>query len=331
MTHVHATAAPPAGTGPEDLRRYLDGLWEKEPFVHAAAWTEHLCGVLPLLDLFPDASHDPQEPRRLVEGVRTGALLAALGLFTPNTHFAPSLPAVRAERVPGLGLTLEGRFRYASPQADLSLVPLRVAGEEQLRLVLLPHTHDGLRTYGAGRATEPGWGELTGAVVQEAELSHPVTWDLDGPLVRVLDSYGWEFARRSVTWSARVIADLRRSLAATGSGTEALSTSQYLAHELSKLEIEISLAAAAASFGAELKGEEPGGQSAAAVLLAATDLLTRTARVVEDMSTELGLTPSPCAADSWPAGQIQGYFGGRRMAESQLARRMGLVPEAVAR
>jgi DNA-binding transcriptional ArsR family regulator len=305
-----------------NIVRELDELWAASTFADAAARTEQLCGVLPLLDLFND------DPYGLAEQVRDRRRIAALGLFTPNALFALAYPTIRAIR-DGDQIVLDGRFRYAVARADVSLVDIEL--EDQTRLALLPHTLEGVRVHGAGHAEDWGWGELTGAVLQARALSRPVSWVADGPLVRTLDDYGWEFARRSSSWTTRIIADLRRVLANTGVGTEALSTSQYIAHELSKLEIEISLAASAARFGPAFKGEEPGGQAMAAVLLSCTDLLRRSVRVAEDLNTELGLWPIPGADTDWPAASIHAYFGGRRMLESELARRMGLVrPETSA-
>lgn len=318
---VASESVPAAGPIPDRAaarRQQLDEVWESGPFAEAAARTEHLCAVLPLLDLFP---HDPGGH---VSRVRSGGVRAALGLFTPNSEFALPLSPVLAERTDDGRLTLTGRLRYAVGDAELSLVPVRARDGDVTRLALLPHTLDGLRRYGAGRADGWGWVGLDRVTVDQDALSQPVSWAPGGPLAAVLDAYAWEFSRRSLTWSARVVADLRRELALTGDGTEALSTSQYLAHELSRLEIEISLAAALASFGADFKGEEPGGTSVAAALLAATDLLHRTVRVAEDMSTELGLEDSAAGAVGWPADAVQAWFGGRRMAGSELARRMGL-------
>ncbi|MYY09545.1 hypothetical protein GT204_11615 [Streptomyces sp. SID4919] len=323
VAHESAPAAGPPLDAADAHRQELDGIWAAGPFAEAAARTEHLLAVLPLLDLFP---HDPDGH---VSRARSGERRAALGLFTPNSEFALPVPAVHAERSGDGRLTLTGRFRYASEDAELSLLWLRVVDEDATRLALLPHTHEGLRRYGAGRAEGWGWIELDGVTVEEDVLSHPVSWAPEGPLSAVFDGYAWEFSRRSLTWSAGVVADLRRELALTGSGTEALSTSQYLAHELSKLEIEVSLAVALASFGAEFKAEEPGGTSVGAALLASTDLLSRTVQVAEDMSTELGLADSAVGAAGWPTGTVQAWFGGRRMAGGELARRMGLVPKDV--
>ncbi|UED83204.1 hypothetical protein [Streptomyces profundus] len=312
-------ATRPTEPGAPDLTRRLDEVWAAEPFAEAAARTEHLCAVLPLLDLF---EHDPYD---CAAAVRAGQQRAALGLFTPNAPFAVTEPTLRARPV-GAGLTaLTGRFRYADGAAEITLATVWSEEDETLRLALLPHTLAGVRLFGAGRAADRGWGEATDAALDGRALSRPVSWRPDGPLVPVLDAYAWEFSRRSVTWSAKVVADLRRALANTGEGTGALSTSQYLAHELSRLEIELSLAAAAASFGAEFKGEPPGGESVGAVLAAGTELLWRTVRIAEDLSTELGLVPGPVAEEGWPADVVQASFGGRRMVEGELARRMGLV------
>lgn len=43
------------------------------------------------------------------------------------------------------------------------------------------------------------------------------------------------------------------------------------------------------------------------------------------MSTELGLEYSAVGATDWPADTVQAWFGGRRMAGGELARRMGLL------
>ncbi|MFC8274228.1 hypothetical protein ACFUJR_17215 [Streptomyces sp. NPDC057271] len=313
-----ALLAGPDAPDAEILTERLDAVWADEPFAEAAAQTEHLCAVLPLLELFP---HDPDGR---IAAVRAGGLRAALGLFTPNAQLARTVPTVRARRDADGRAVLTGRFRYADEAADLTVALVRFEDEEGVRLALLPHTLDGLRLYGAGRSQDRGWAELDGAAIDARAVSDPVNTDDDGPLTAVLDAYSWEFSRRSVTWSAKVVADLRRTLANTGEGAEALSTSQYLAHELSKLEIELSLAAAAASFGAAFKGERPGGQSVAATLLACTDLLWRTVRVAEDMSADLGLEPSPVADPAWPSDRVQASLGGRRLAGGELARRMGL-------
>lgn len=312
--------APKGGRASDEA---LDRIWETRPFAVAAALTEQVHGVLPLLDSF--AAGAP-----LLDDIRAGHVTASLGLFTPNALLSLTAPAVRADR-DGDRTLLHGRYRYATQDAEASVVPVRLDGATRLALV----THDaaGVRLHGAGRAAGWGWAELDGAPA--AALSRPVGWAPGGELTAALDAYAWAFARRALAWPARVVADLRRALARAGEGVEALSTSQYLAHELSKLEIEISLASAAARFGAGFKTEEPGGQAALATLLSTVDLIRRTARTAEDMATELGLEHSPAGvadrpdAADWPDAALQAYFGGRRVVENELARRMGLVPEAV--
>ncbi|MFH9347845.1 hypothetical protein [Kitasatospora sp. NPDC017646] len=312
---------PPAadpGTGVDQaLHEALDRIWEARSFAVAAALTEQVHGVLPLLDAF-----DATAP--LLDDVRAGHVTASLGLFTPNALLSLTTPAVRADR-DGSRTLLHGRYRYATQDAEVSVVPVRLDGGT--RLALLPHDAAGVRLYGAGRAAGWGWAELDGAPA--AALSRPVGWAPGGELTVALDAYAWAFGRRALAWPARVVADLRRALARVGEGVEALSTSQYLAHELSKLEIEISLASVAARFGAGFKAEEPGGQAALATLLSCVDLIQRTARTAEDLATELGLEHAPADAADWPDAALQAYFGGRRVVENELARRMGLVPEAV--
>ncbi|MER6914842.1 hypothetical protein ABT354_24470 [Streptomyces sp. NPDC000594] len=321
LADAPGTALPGAGATPEEIAAHLDRVWNELPFADALAHTEQLYGVLPLLALFPEDLDGH------LKAVRDGTRRAALGLFTPNAVFDATAPTVRAVRGPDGTLTLGGRFRTTAVRADITLVALHHEDDATTRLALLPHTLDGLRHHGAGRARDGGWTTVDGAVLDARAVTGPVSRGPDGPLAPVIDAYGWEFSRRAVTWSAGTVAELRRSLAGTGEGTEALSTSQYLAHELSKLEIELSLAAAAASFGPEFKQAPAGAEPAAAVLVAATDLLARTVRVAEDMTTELGLVSGP-GGDDWPAEVVPSCFGGRRMAEGELARRMGLVPGA---
>lgn len=52
--------------------------------------------------------------------------------------------------------------------------------------------------------------------------------------------------------------------------------------------------------------------------------------MAEDLATELGLPNTPVDAADWPADAVQALFGGRRVVEGELARRMGLIPAEVA-
>jgi hypothetical protein len=278
-------------------------------FTDAAAAVEHANGILPLLDLFP------ADVDGLLTSVRHRRLAAGLALFTPNALFDMTRPALRGVRE-GDRVVLDGRFRFADERTELSVVDVALDGVT--RLALLPHeTVDVAGT----------WGETVGVVLPVHGLSVPVSWAPGSRLMSTFDGYAWEFARCCTAWSATVVSDLRRVLAITGVGAEALSTSQYVAHELSKLEIEILLAGAASGFGPEFKAEPPGGQRAAAVLLSGTDLLARTVAVTENLAASLGLRQAPCRDTGWPGASVHAWFGGRRMVERELARRMGLVRE----
>ncbi|MFJ2189058.1 hypothetical protein ACIOJE_14055 [Kitasatospora sp. NPDC087861] len=327
-----AGGVPSGELAPGGVEEALDEVWQRHPFALAAALTEHVHGVLPLLDAF-DAfdAVDTVDAAAEADGVRTGRLTAALGLFTPNALFSLAAPTVRATlraAEDGGRVVLHGRYRYATEDADLSVVGVALDGEA--RLALVRHDAPGVRLHGAGRATGWGWADLDGVALAPTALSRPVDWSPTGLPAAVLDGYAWAFVRRAPAWPARVVADLRRVLATTGEGVEALSTSQELAHELSRLEIEISLAAAAARFGPGFKAGQPGGQAALAVLLSCVDLARRAARLAEDLATELGLPNTPVDAADWPADAVQALFGGRRVVEGELARRMGLIPAEVA-
>ncbi|GAB3441132.1 hypothetical protein [Actinophytocola sediminis] len=290
--------APAESSGQvRDSRSYLEN----------ALAAERRCGVLPLLDLF-DA-----DPDGLVVSVRDGRLIAGLGLFTPNALLDWTDPTVRARRE-GDHVVLDGRFRIVDERADVSLV--LVALEGRLHLALLPHRYGGVRVSGI-------WGEVADASLRTDSLSQPVSWAAGGPLARVFENYAWEFVGEATAWSATVIADLRRALTAVPS-EEPFSTSQYLAHELTRLEIEVLHAGTAARLGDAFQAEPAGGEAVVAVLLSATDLVRRTVVVAEDLTTELGLRASPVTDGRWPGSAVGLFFGGRRMVERELARRMGL-------
>lgn len=285
----------------------LAALWHRLPFPTAAAVTEHVTGVVPLLARF-DA-----DPTGTLARALAGRLPVALGLLTPNAAFAWAVPAVRGQRRGG-EVVLDGRVRHGVPgRATLTVVGL---ADEQ-RLCLLPHDTPGVEIL-AGR----GWLRLSHVTVPAESLSTPVDWHPTGALVPVLDGYAWTLVAGIAGFAAGTIADLRRALAGAGSGTGVLSTSQYLAHELTRLEIETNLLAAGSRLGPGFAAEAPGGQAALALVAAATDLGYRVARTTDDLVTELGLAAPERAL---VAAELQGLFGGRRMVEAELARRMGLV------
>lgn len=291
-------------------------------FADAAAAIEHEHAVVPLLDLF-DADF-----QGLHAAVRTGELRAALGLFTPNARFSARAAALTGIQE-GDRVTIEGRVRRADTPSDVTLIA--VATGELTRLALLSHSLPGVHVHGASD-TGRGSGHL---VVEKASLpltalSRPVSWDGEGELVTVLDAFAWQFARHAAGFGIRLIGDLRRVLAATGEGREALSTSQYTSHEISRLEIEATLASAAAAHGAGLKGMAGGGQAVTAVLLACLDVLRRSTALADDLCAEFGLPPV-AGFDASASAVARTFFGGRRMVEGELAHRMGLTAEAAGR
>jgi hypothetical protein len=308
--------APNAKAPGTEAPQSLAAVWASAPFAVAGAVTEHLLGVLPLLD-FWECRSSPT-----LAAVRDGALPTALGLFTPNSRLTMAIPAVAA-RWSGGHAVLDGRLRFGFEAARASVV---TGGfDDGLRLCLLVHDAPGVRIGAAGQAPGSGWADLTGAIVDADLVSRPVSWDRAGPLARAVDGYAWAYADNAARHAARVVADLRRTLAATPTSAEVLSTAQFLAHELTRLEIELSLLATAAGFGPGFRGEAPGGEAVAAVLTACTDLTYRTACIAEDFATELGLAPLHGGDPSWSAATIQAHFGGRRMVAAELGRRMGLL------
>jgi hypothetical protein len=298
----------------------IEELCERLPFAAVAAVLEHLAGVVPLLGLFP------ADPGGTAERVRQGGLLAALGLFTPNARFSTLASPVQARRAGG-GVVLTGRARYACEAARASLVSVDVEGEH--RLWLVPHDLAGVTVTGAGRAAGWGWLAVREAVVQEEELSEPVDRASDGRMVGAVDACAWLHARAVAARCARDVRRLRRALAGTGSGCGVLSTSQLVAHELTRLEIEIGLLAAAAGFGPGFADEAPGGARTMAVLCAAANVLHRTARLGEEITTALGVALDQDGHGDEPAAvaDADAHFGGRWMVEGELGRRLGLARE----
>ncbi|MFC0031671.1 hypothetical protein ACFFMM_19305 [Micromonospora chaiyaphumensis] len=278
----------------------------------AVAVLEHACGVRPLLDLLDEPAHPT------VTAVRAGDLPGALAVFTPDATLALPVPAVRARRGAD-GIVLDGRYRYGNPAAAAALVLVEAA--DGPRLCLVRHDDPGVRTTGTDGW---GWADLSGATVDPALLSRPVSWDPAGPLLAALDAYAWAYVPVAAAHAVEAVAQLRRELADPAAGV--LAASQYLAHELTRLDIELALLASAARFGPRLRGEGPGGTAAAAVLTACATLTHRTAQVAADFATELGVPGGPAANPAWRTA-VQAPFGGRRMAEGELARRMGLLAE----
>ncbi|MBW4721870.1 hypothetical protein [Saccharothrix obliqua] len=268
------------------------------PFVVAAAANEHLNGVRPLLAEFRD--------HPTLVAARAGRLPTALAAFTANAALAWGEPAVHA-REEGGRVVLAGRFRVAFPGAAAVVVTGFADGT---RLCLVDLTARGVVVGDAG------WVDVTDVVVDPALVSGPVrVADPGGPLLRAIDTCAWAYAGIAWRHATAVVADLRRVLAATATSGPVFSTSQLLAHELTRLDIELSLLGdALGEHGSRVV--EVGGEAVVAVLAAATDLVHRTGAVAADLVADLGLPAGPVTPD--------GYFGGRRMVEAELARRMGV-------
>ncbi|RFU37309.1 hypothetical protein DZF91_33545 [Actinomadura logoneensis] len=325
LAELLADGRPNPADVPSRLLEARDGLG----FPDAAAVLEHTAGVLPLLDLFGASGHP------LLDAVRRGGTPCALALFTPGMELSPRVPAVHG-RAAGVSVVLSGRYRYGSAAAEAALVQIGCA--DGLRLCLVAHDHPALAVGGGGGAAGGwGWAEAADAEIDARLVSPPVTWDAGSPLVAALDAYTWSYLTLAVAHATSVVAGLRRVLAVPDGGAAPLSGSQHLAHELSRLDIELSLLADLARLGPRLSGAPAtptgagvpssptgahvsAGVSAAAALAACTRLTRRTARIADDFAAEFGLPGGPSWADAAHA-----HFGGPHMAESELARRMGLL------
>lgn len=263
---------------------------------------EHRLGVLPLLEAF-------FEPRGALDDVIAGRKRGALGLFTPTAEPGWAAAALAGE-ASGDGMRLRGDVRLAHSRADGSIVPVRGSSTE-FRLAWLDHGAPGVERRGGcagGPVAEgPCWLRVEGAEVGPACLSRPVSPAPDGELAHRLAAYASGWAEAAVRCAREGLRALRR--AARTSGFQA---SQLVALEITEVEIETDLTAAAV--------ERTGGLAVAA---AAARTLAAVAAKAEELRDSFGLEVEGSLSDG-SAKVLTAFLGGPLLLESQVARALGL-------
>ncbi|MEU4181138.1 hypothetical protein [Streptomyces sp. NPDC026589] len=280
----------------------LDEVWASLPFPLAAALTEHVEGVLPLVGTI--AGRSP-----LLRAGRAGEALIVSGLFTPNSSLSPRVASFRGH-VEGSEVVMSGAVSFAALTADAALSAVSLEGRSHVFLLPLAD-----REAGIGRA------ERIELRLPPDHLSAPLSWGPGGLAASAFEAHARAFAPGACAAALRALGCLRRALTARNSASGVLSTSQLLAHEVTRTEITAGLAALAADTPTD----------PVAALAACTGVLDSVALLAQEfvgagMVDESSLRTDPDWDPSWTTPSVRVHFGGRRMVEGELAHRMGLLP-----
>jgi hypothetical protein len=147
-----------------------------------------------------------------------------------------------------------------------------------------------------------------------------------GELGRHLETYAGVWALAAAICAADGVRALRRAARTTGHGGTAFSAAQRVAMGITEVEIEAELVGVAARLDFDSRGW-------AVAAAAARTLAALAAKTAELRDREGLLVDGPFALDG-PARVLTAYLGGPAMAESELARALGLrdlaAPEAEA-
>jgi len=268
---------------------------------------EHRSGVLPLIEAFFD--------RGALAEVASGGKRGALGLFTPTPEMGWAGAAVEGERS-GTAVLLRGAVRLPSPASDGSIVLVRMG--EELRLAWVDHGARGVerrgsRSGGEVRGDAPCWLALDGVAVGSDRLSWPVTLDPGSQLVRHLEAYAALWAAAAAQCARDGVQALRRA-----ARTAAFNSSQLVSMGITEVEIETELTSAAV--------QRLDGLQGLAVAAAAARTLAAVAARTEELRDTFGLEiDGPLASD---AKVLTAFLGGPLMLEHELARSLGIGPEA---
>ena len=330
-TRAAATGLPCAGralverlaAGGVDMPRtaaagdWVASLTSQLPAAAAFAVLEHLFGLLPLVDAY-------FEPRGRIAEVAAGRQLGALGLFTPTPELQWGAAAVAGEPSGG-GVALRGDVRLPSPASDGSIVLVRLDGGEH-RLAWVGHDAPGVELRGSRRGgpvhgDAPCWLGLAGATIGGGLVSRPVTLASGGGLVERLEAYAGVWALAAAICAGDRVRALRRAARTTQHRGQAWSTSQLLAMDITKLEIEADLATAAARLHLA-SAEGAGGAGALAVATAAARTLHAVATKERELRDLTGLELDGRPVQDLAA--LTAFLGGPLMVESELGRALGL-------
>jgi hypothetical protein len=264
---------------------------------------EHRSGVLPLIEAFFDAEVAPS------------GKLGSLGLFTPTPELGWMGAAVAGEPS-GNEVLLRGLVRLPSPASDGTIVLVRLGDE--LRLAWVDHGARGIerrgsRSGGEVRDDAPCWLALDGVAVDSDRLSRPVTLEPGSELVRHLEAYAGVWAAAAAQCARDGVQALRRA-----ARTAAFNKSQLVSMGITEVEIESELTSAAV--------QRIDGLQGLAVAAAAARTLAAVAARTEELRDSFGLEiDGPLASD---AKVLTAFLGGPLMLEHELARVLGIGPEA---
>ncbi|HSN88616.1 MAG TPA: hypothetical protein VL025_17775 [Thermoanaerobaculia bacterium] len=254
---------------------------------------EHRSGVLPLAAAFFE--------RGAIDEAVADPRIGALGLFTPAPE--PGFGAVALQGAPADGgVLVSGRVRLPGPDADGSIVLVRIEGAEP-RLAWLDHGAPGVLRRGDG----PCWLDIEKVAIPDGLVSRPVSLAPGSELVRCLETYAGVWASAAAKIAREGVRALRRAARITG-----FNASQTVAFAITEVEIEADLTLAAAE-------RNPG----LAVAAAAARTLWAVARKTEDLRDSMGLEiDGPLAGSS--AKALTASLGGALLLENELARALGL-------
>lgn len=293
---------------------WVDALMSRLAAPEACAIVEHRFGALPLIEALFEGGDDR------MTAVRSSVTLGALGLFTPTPERGWGAVAMAGQSAGGM-LRVWGEARVSNRMAGGTLVLVRLNDSDQ-RLAWLDHDAPGVeprgsRTGGPVRPDAPWWLAAEDAAIVDARVSRPVTLDPRGELHERLQHYAGVWALIAIECARRTVRALRRAARTTRSPgqPDAFSTSQLVAMDLTEIEIETELAAAAARRHFAQAGTHPSGLVLA---LCAARALAAAAAKTHELSDHLGLTADSPLADHDAAARITAHVGGVAMLENEL-------------
>jgi hypothetical protein len=314
------TGSPAEAFAAASVQDWVKLLTSRLTAVQACNVAEHLFGVLPLIDAFFESG----DSRLTAAG--SGAVLGALGLFTPTPEDGWGAVAIVGERA-GRALRVWGNVRVASHAAEGSIVLVQ-AGDADQRLAWLDHDAAGVELHGSRAGGPPcsqtlPWLSIEGATIVEGRLSRPVTLVPGAELYERLERYAAVWSLFALEYTRTTIRSLRRAARATRrrGHTEPFSSSQLVTMDLGGLEIETELATLAAMSHLAKAVPHPHGL---ALALSAARALDGVAAKASELRDHLGLPLDGPLTDDGAAACVAAQVGGALTLENELACALGL-------
>ncbi|NDW06017.1 hypothetical protein [Jiella pacifica] len=256
-----------------------------------------------LRSLFPD--------RPETEMAFASAGTIGFGLFTPNAQFDPAVVALIGEETPS-GIRVSGRVMTSNRQAAATIAPVRMG--ERVHLALISPDRAAADPSHLEHPSGPAYLDFDRHHLGVGRLSRSLNWPKDEAVVAALDAWSVATAGLVATSCGAGLRELRRRLAECRTPNGVASQSQLVSHDVTKLEIEISLLGDASAH----PRSEPW-----LLLCAAARCQERFVGLVESLERELGFAWHDDGTP-WPTRADLGHMGGRRMIEGVDAHRRGL-------